>query len=143
LTGVAIIAAPKGSIQTEKLSVDPLDHKLLLDGRELALGYCVFSIRSTAQKADFGEIPELREKYAAFQAAIRANKTKEAQEALTVFRLATIASPDLISSDAQTLVKKAELKLAAAFPGGGVSSDKSKVHIEEALADIGLYSREN
>lgn len=140
-TGIgAIIAAAKGSIDTAKLSVDPQDRKLLLDGHELQHGYCVFSIRRTAQKADFGEIPELKEKYAALQAAIRANKIAEAKEALTVFRLATIASPDLITSDARKLVGKAQEKLAEAFPAGGVSRDKAE-HTEESLADIGLYDR--
>jgi hypothetical protein len=104
----AIIAAPKSSIDLAKVSLDAHDRKLLLDGKPLDRGYCVFSIRPTLQKSDYGEIPELKEKYAAFQAAIKANKMKDAQDALTAFRLATIASSDLITSDALKLVQKAE-----------------------------------
>jgi hypothetical protein len=134
----AIIDAPKNSIDPRKLSVDPNDHKLLLDGKPLELGYCVFSIRRALQKADFGEIPELKEKYAALQTAIRAGKKKEAEDAMTAFRLTTIASPDLISSHARELVKKADEKLKEAFSGGGISATIRERPIEE-LSAIGLY----
>jgi len=136
----AIIAAPKGSIDLAKISLDKDDRKLLLDGKPLNRGYCVLSIRPTLLKSDYGEIPELKEKYAAFQAAIKANKMKDAQDALTVFRLATIASPDLITSDAQKLVKKADQKLKDAFPAGGIAAPATKPHEIEELAAIGLYS---
>lgn len=133
----AIIAAPKGSIAGQ-LSVDAADRKLLVDGHPLERAYCVFSIRRTLQKADYGEIPELKERYAAVQAAIKGNKIKDAQDALTAFRLATIASPDLISSDARRLVAKAEQKVKDAFPAGGVSLTQ-RVVVSESLSDIGLY----
>jgi hypothetical protein len=135
---LAIIAAPKGSINPGDLTLDPNDHKLLLDGKPLEKGYCVLSIRRTLQKADFGEIPELTERYAALQAAIRANKITEAQEAMTAFRLATIASPDLISSDARKLVQKAQKKLEEAFKGGGISTT-TRARAVEPLSAIGLY----
>jgi hypothetical protein len=137
----AIIAVPKGgAVDTSKLTVDPSDQKLLLSGQPLQQGYCVFSIRKTDQKADFGEIPELKEKYAAVMAAIRSGKADEAQQALTAFRLATIASPDLISDDAKRLVARAKQKVDDAFGGGGVSEslvDASKPL--ERLADVDLY----
>lgn len=137
---MAIVAAPRGSIDVAKLSLDA-DRRLLLDGRSLDRGYCVFSIRRAAQKADFGEIPELKEKYATLQAAIRANKAADARDAMTAFRLATIASPDLISSDARRLVEKAQQKLDAAFvstEGVGTRAGLEARPVE-TLADIGLY----
>jgi len=136
---LAIINAPKGTIDPDKLELDPQDHKLLLDGKPLGRGYCVFSIRRTLQKADFGEIPELKEKYGAVQAAIRANKAKEAEEAMVAFRLATIASPDLITLDARKLVDKAQQKLKDAFPAGGIAG-QVRARKAETLAEIGLYS---
>ena len=136
----AIIAAPKGSVDIAKLSLDGDDRKLLLDGKPLNTGYCVFSIRQTLQKPDFGEIPELKEKFAAFQAAIKANKLNDAKDALTAFRLATIASPDLISSDARKLVQKAEQKLKDAFPGGGIAAPAGLPREVEPLSAIGLYN---
>ena len=98
----------------------------------------MFSIRRTLQKADYGEIPELNERYAAVQVAIKGNKIKDAQDALTAFRLAAVASPDLISSDAKRLVAKAEQKVKDAFPAGGVSLTPTAAKIE-SLSDIGLY----
>lgn len=134
----AIIAAPKGSIDVAKLAMDT-DGALLLDGKAVDRGYCVFSIRRTLQKADFGEIPELRERYAALQAAIKANKRNDAQEALVAFRLAAFASPDLISADAKQLVAKAEQKAKDAFGAGGIAK-AAKEHSIESLASIGLYT---
>jgi hypothetical protein len=134
----ALIAAPKGSVDLSKVLLDSADHKLLLDGNPLNHGYCVFSIRRALQKADYGEIPELKEKYGAIQTAIKANKIRDAQDALTAFRLATIASPDLISSDARKLVEKAEEKVKEAFMAGGVSKEPRDAPME-ALSDIGLY----
>jgi hypothetical protein len=136
----AIIAVPKNSIDLAKITLDENDGKLLLDGKPLDQGYCVFSIRPSRRKWDYGEIPELKEKYAAFQAAIRANNIKVAQDALTAFRLATIASPDLIKSDADELVAKAEAKFKAAFPAGGIATPADEKHEIEPLGAIGLYT---
>jgi hypothetical protein len=155
----AIIARPKGLIETSKLSLDK-DCTLLLEKKPLECAYAVFSLRRTEQKSDYGEIPELKERYAAFQSAIRGNKREDAQGALTAFRLATIASSDLIPSDAHKLVKKAEQKFKEAFsPEEMEASERAlesgKFSVEafdldydrflerkpesEKLSDIGLY----
>ena len=137
----AVIAVPKnGNVDPAKLRVDPSDKKLLLDGQPLQQAYCVFSVRKTDQKTDFGEIPELKEKYAALMTAIRGGKAEDANAALTVFRLAALASPDLISSDAKRLADRAKKKVDDAFGAGGVSAfsldDATPL---EQLAEIGLY----
>jgi hypothetical protein len=137
---LAMIDAPKGSLDPSKVTLDPNDRRLLLSGKPLDKGYFVLSIRKTEQKTDFGEIPELKEKYAAIQAAIRANKQTEAEDALTAFRLATIVSPDLITKDAAALVEKARKKLEAAFVRGPISRSTRGASIE-ALSEIGLYPR--
>jgi hypothetical protein len=134
----ALIAAPKGSVSAP-VSLDKHDHKLLAGGEPLEAAYCVFSIRSTKQKPDYGEIPELKEKYAAVQAAIKSNKMQEAKDALTAFRLATIASSDLISSDARRLVQKVEQKVADAFGPGGMAYREAAQKATK-LKDIGLYA---
>ena len=108
----AIIAKPKGQMDIRKISVDPSDRKLLLDGSALDCGYCVFSIRQTRQKADYGEIPELKEKFAALVTAIKSKNQDVAADALTSFRLAALTSPDLIPSDADALVAKATDKVS-------------------------------
>jgi hypothetical protein len=132
----AIIDRPRGSIDVEKLSLDK-DRKLLLNGKHLDAGYAVFSLRPTAEKSDYGEIPELKERYAALQSAIRGGKLKDAQDALAAFRLAAIASPDLIPSDASKLAEKAAQKVRRAFPPGGVA-EIAGVRLE-SLSEIRLY----
>jgi hypothetical protein len=132
----AIIA--KGSLGKTKLSLDE-DRSLLSDGKPLDCGYATFSIRRSLMKPDYGEIPELKERYAAIQSAIKSNKEKDARDALTAFRLATLASPDLIPSDARRLVEKAKLKVTEAFPPGGVAAVGAKSRGEEELSEIGLY----
>jgi len=133
----AIVDRPKGSIDTAKLSLDK-DRKLLLDGNTLDCGYAVFSLRAVEQKPDYGEIPELRARYAVMQSAISNGKQKDAQDALASFRLAAIASPDLIPQDANRLIEKARQKYRAAFPPGGVAAVGTESKVEE-LSNIGLY----
>lgn len=135
----AIIAAPKGSIDTDALSLDPSDGRLLLSGKPLEYAYCVFSLRQTEQKADFGEIPSLKEKYSILMTAIRSGKLNDAEDALSDFRRSVFTSPDLISSDAQRLIEKAREKVRSAFPGGAQSKRQDFSLVNETLSDIGLY----
>jgi hypothetical protein len=106
--------------------------------KALERAFCVFSVRTTLQRPDFGEIPELREKYAAVQLAIRSNDEKRANEALTAFRLTALTSADLIPADASRLVEKAAKKVSDAFPKGVVVK-KAAPHQIEPLSSIGLY----
>lgn len=133
----AIIALPKEAV-VGKLSLDT-DRTLLLNGKEVPGGYAVFSLRRTLEKADYGEIPELKERYAAVMTAIKSAKEKDTRDALTAFRLAAIASPDLIPTDAQKLVEKVRKKVTAAFPPGGGAVVKLETRREESLSQIGLY----
>jgi hypothetical protein len=134
----AIIDLPRGSIDVAKLSLDK-DRKLLLNGKPIDAGYAVFSFRPSTEKSDYGEIPELRERYAAIQAAIRSGKQRDAQDALAAFRLTAIVSPDLIPADASKLVEKATQKVRKAFPPGGVGDVTGARHAPESLSDIRLY----
>jgi hypothetical protein len=136
---LAIINRPKGLIDPKKLSLD-YDHRLLLDGKILECGYAVFSLRPTKKKSDYGEIPQLRERYAEFISAINKGKQSEAKEALGAFRLAVIASADLIDSDQQGLIAKANQKFNTAFPSEIVVKTISRKALQsEKLSDIGLY----
>lgn len=138
----AIIAVPKSNrVDVTQLTLDRADGKLLLAGQPLREAYCVFSVRKSLQKNDYGEIPALKEGYAALMAAIRAGKQDPAKEALAAFRLATIASPDLISSDASRLVARAEQKLKDAFGAGGVAAAARGLDVPlEPLSEAGLYN---
>jgi hypothetical protein len=143
----AIIATPKTQIDTTKISIDKSDRKLLLDGSPLKYGYCVFSIRRATQKADFGDIPELKDKYAALVGAIKSNNLQVATDALTAFRLAVLTSPDLIPADADQLVAEATAQVNRVFskpaPGiaGALGSTLSSKTLGAAstLAELKLY----
>ncbi|MFZ1991425.1 MAG: hypothetical protein WAW96_16830 [Alphaproteobacteria bacterium] len=136
----AVVAAKKGSLNEASLSVDPTDRKLLLDGKPLNQAYCVFAIRSVAEKADFGEIPEVKDSFQSLLTAIRSNKLENARDALTAFRLTVIASPDLIPADATRLNKMAEDMVRQAFPAGGTARGIT-ASLPASLSDVDLYTK--
>jgi hypothetical protein len=137
----AIIDAPKQALDTHKITVDETDHKLLINGKPLEVGYCVFSIRCTTKKVDFGEIEDLRTKWDAFQSAKCSNKRDDAAEALTALRLALLSSPDLIRSDALWIVNRAQQDFDDAFPTGMII--KHAVPPQPiSFSDIGLYDEQ-
>lgn len=140
----AVVAVPKGQIDTSKITLDPKDRKLLLDGSPLEEGYCVFSIRRTDQKADYGAIPEINAAFASLNAALRANEEAQAKTALAVFRRTVLLSSDLISSDRNRLIEKAtelhNLVLGKSVGPIGVSRKGPAVDVRASeLADLDLY----
>lgn len=141
----AIIAAKRNSIDISKLSLDPVDRKLLLDGDPLQAAYCVFSIRATDRKPEFGEIPELKAAFAALRAQIIAGDRDRALEALAVFRRTAIVSPDLIPHDAQRLIMLAQKQVADGFAVrtlqfGGAGPDRERRTAPTSLAELPLYA---
>jgi hypothetical protein len=138
----AIIAAPKdGQIDRTKLKLDPTDGKLLYDGQPLKAAYCVFSLKRKDIKADYGEIPELKEKFAALRTAIQSEKQDDTAEALSALRVAALTSPDLIRDDAKRLVELAKQMVEDVFPGGAVSRDATgEVGGAKTLEELKLYA---
>jgi len=137
----ALVALEKEKLRPDSVSLDKTDRKLLLDGKPLNAAYCVFSIRSTAQNADWGSIASLQEAYADFVSAINTGRRKEAEEALAGFNRRVITCPDLITVDKDKLKRKAREDLADAFPGGGQSAEKTSVEKfkDRRLEDLRLY----
>lgn len=139
----AVIAVPKNGVTAANLSLDPSDRKLLLNGQPLKEAYCVFSIRCTDQKADYGAIPEIRTAWAALKTGILSADVKQADTAMQAFRRTVLVSADLITRDKNRLIKKAQEMKDAAFPAGpGLVSreflrpnDLSKID----LADLQIY----
>jgi hypothetical protein len=146
----AIIATSKTALDAKKITLDPADGKLLLAGQPLEAAYCVFSIVATDQKADFGEIPELKSAYALFRDCVVKGEEDEARKAFAAFRRLALASPDLITNDAARLVAKANALLSAAFgedePGSGGVAISARggrpvaVAMPEELGAIALYA---
>ena len=120
----------------------PSDRKLLRDGRPLEEAYCVFSIRRTDQKADYGAIPELKAGFAGLRSAIQSNDRTQAEAALGAFSRTVIVSPDLIDGDKDRLIAKASQLLRTAFPKGPAPVSRKGALAEIAtteLSDLGLY----
>lgn len=124
-------------IDAAALTIDA-NGQLLENGKALECAYCVFSIRRVEQKFDYGEIPDIKAAYAALQSALLKQKQQEAKEALAVFRVTVINSPDLIAKDAKRLIDKAQAKYDANF-GGGLGMAAAAAAQPEPLAAIGLY----
>lgn len=136
----ALVARPKGSLDPARLTLDPADRKLLLDGQPLEAAYCVFSIRHSERNPDWGTIPPLQQAYADFNRAILSGRRQEAEEALAGFNRQLIVSPDLISADKARLKAMARADLVEAFPGGGQSDDATRRRFEgRVLGDLKLY----
>ncbi len=134
----AIINRAKRDFDISRLRVDA-DHKLLVGDTPLECAYCVFSIRQTRRKADYGEIPELKQQYASLVAAIRSNSPDLVQAALCSFRLAVLTSPELIPSDAERLVAKATAKASRALTRSRTAGSSRAANLGEELADLDLY----
>jgi hypothetical protein len=136
-----IIAVPRDSIDTSKLTLDPSDCTLLLEGKALQEAYCVFSIRRTDQKADYGAIPEIKAAWSGVSAAILANNKPQADEALSMFKRTVLMSPDLISRDRQGLIQKAMERVSEAFPRGPAPVGRAPAVAAAAieLSDLRLY----
>ena len=134
----AIIGAEKGTIEPRDLALDPFDRKLLYRGKPLEKSYCVFSIRSPERKPDYGEIPELKDSFDAFAAAVLKGRQTDAEQALADFHRQVVISPDLITSDAKKLVGMAEQMLQDSF-GAGVTKKAISFDAKPAqLAELKL-----
>jgi hypothetical protein len=136
----AIVAIPKASLDATRISLDPVDRKLLFNGEPLQEAYCVFSIRRTNRKADFGSIPEIKAAWEALRSATRANDKAEAEAALSAFRRNAIICADLISGDAKRLIRKAEERFQDAFPKGPVRAGREGAGFDIGpLEEVDLY----
>lgn len=112
----ALVAENVAEIDISKLSLDPIDGKLLLDGHHYTRRpYVVFTIEATDQRSDWGQIPELSKAYAAIKDAIRANDQTRAEQAFTSFSREARLSPDLLKTDGERLIAKVKAVLDEAF----------------------------
>ena len=136
----AIIAAPTGTYDADKLSLDPTDRRLLYKGRDIEDGYCVYSIRTTTQKTDWADIEDLQTKFSDVQAAMTTGQSSKVQEAVTAFNMAVYACVELIMSDRLALIEKVKAYTAPIFAGGMVSATLKEDGGPMTLADMNIYS---
>lgn len=143
----AMIEAPADTYAEGAFSIDR-EGRLLNQGREVGHSHAVFSVRGTKKKHDYGEIPELKSAFAEFRKGLRTRKYTVAEEALAAFKVAVYTSVDLISSDQDELVAKAQARFDRIFPEGGSAGPTESVHAlqrgtaesdEDSLYSLQLY----
>jgi hypothetical protein len=134
----ALVATPVGKLTAKRLTLDPADRKLLVDGVHYTdKSYLVFCIESTQERSDWGEIPDLKASYAAIRAAVVGNDQTKANETFATFQRQAIVSPDLTSTDATRLIGKVRALLATAFAGAGTAGESMSL---PEFHDVGLYT---
>lgn len=111
-----IVAAPKNALKDAKFDLDKRDFRLRVNGADyVAAPYLVFGIGSGDRQERWGEIEGLKAAYETVRRCIVENNQSEAQEAFNAFRRLALTSPDLIETDAATLVKKVEDMMKTVF----------------------------
>jgi hypothetical protein len=113
----ALIAADRNQIQEAQLSVAK-DGWLMVDGTMLRdYPWLVYRIDASSRRADFGDIPELKDAWRRLMTCIQARKRADAEEALNNLRVTALTSPDLIPTDADALTAKGANLMRRAFSG--------------------------
>lgn len=111
------IAADRRSGDGQRLPVDGGDKRLLLDGETLRdRPWLVCRIGMSDRRPDFGTIPDLKQAWDAFRLAVRSRKRRDADDALTVFRVTAFTSPGLIRVDVEGLAREGEELMKSSFP---------------------------
>jgi hypothetical protein len=101
--------APKNSVKLDDLRIDTKDYRLT-DARGQPFGkhpYFIISIERSVQRPDWMLIPDLKATWDAIKQAFVAAHYNDAGNLLGQFERQCRVSPDLVSSDAQRLIKKA------------------------------------
>jgi hypothetical protein len=100
----------------------------LVDERGIELKeypYLVFSVEASGQRLDYMNIPDIKQAQEELKKQITSNNLLRARsEAMPAFKLACIMSPDLISSDADYLIKCQEEKMNKVDEAQKVSGTK-------------------
>jgi hypothetical protein len=111
------ISAPKGTLQVDRLRLDPSDFRLLDDkGPIKGFNYLVIEVAALKQRSDWSGIPEISGAFKAIQTEYRAGRKRGVEDALTVFRRVALTCNDLVESHAEALVQKVRDKFERMGP---------------------------
>jgi hypothetical protein len=122
-----VIRAEKDSINVGDLKIDKNDFRLL-DKNNVPIKdypYMVFEISSIPNRDDWFNIPEISDSYNKLQEQVRKGKTEDVSNALTVFKLVVLTSPDLLLRDGKIVYKKVEDEIKEIFATTPTSRTKS------------------
>ena len=123
-----VMRAQRGVINVANLRV--AEDFRLVDNEDQPLGsypYLVFSVEISDSRDDWFLIPEIASIHAELQSAIRKNKRAEVDEIFSTFKRTALTSPDLLTRDAQRLVKDVEDELTAAMPTSMTSASTREI----------------
>jgi hypothetical protein len=114
---VAVIRAPRGTVDARKLRVDGDDFRLLLDGAALReYPYMILEFTAEPTRSDWFSIPEIAVAYRKVQEEFRAGQEQGLSDALVVFRRTALTCNDLQYDDARRLAQKVEERYRAIGP---------------------------
>lgn len=136
----AVIAAPKGSVDLEKIRIDVKDFSLLSAAGKLLADYpyLVFQIIASKQREDWYEIPEVSSAYNKLQADLKEGNRDNVKLSLEVFARIVNTSPDLTDVDGARLVEEVGQRVKLKLKATTIKSN-SQPELED-LKSIPLYN---
>jgi hypothetical protein len=122
-----VIRASKSSINVSDLKIDTNDFRLLYKNNTIVedYPYMVFEISSSQNRDDWFNIPEISDSYNKLQEQVRKGIMEDVKNALTVFKLIVLTSPDLLIRDGKIIYKKVENEITEIFATTTTSKSKS------------------
>lgn len=141
-TGTWLLMRAPATVSLAGLKLDPNDNRLKNAAGEpfLEYPYLVFAVEASTERANWMEIPDLKEAWEAIGTAAKAGQVNDAEKLLKAFEIACLWSPDLIRTDADRLVEKARKRLPALQPRHGASRVlATDPHPLGSFADLNLY----
>jgi hypothetical protein len=137
-----VMRAPKGVVDLSKYKLDQAYRLVDAQGKPISdYPYLVFSIEADKEREKWFEIPDVSEAYKDLREASRKGDLDKAQEAFIAFKRIVLTSPDLLDSDAESLVKKVEDKMNSLFTtqrGPGLAGKGLELGV---LREMDLYSK--
>ncbi|GHG42759.1 MULTISPECIES: hypothetical protein [Amycolatopsis] len=138
-TGVFAVLATTSTALARRQCVLSDDVLCWHDGSPVTdVAYVVFSIEASAARADWARLPEVGPVYAALLSAARADRLPAVKKLLAQFERTVLLSPDLIESDAETIVAAVKRRVERAMPAAGQTLSQIDL---PAFVDLGVFPR--
>jgi hypothetical protein len=125
----------KTDVRPADLSVIPQNFELRYRGNSLGdVPYLLFSIDGVSQRADWAQIPDLREAWNEFRAAVKDGNRERAEVAAQSFRRRALICPELLPAHADDLIQEAEKQFRRIF--GDPHAKTAALTISEAALNV-------
>jgi hypothetical protein len=125
----------------EQLTVNPADSKLLEGTKPVNdYPYMLFRFSGSRNRDDWFKIPELQAQHALFTKALRKGDANDIQPALASFERFLYTCPDLLTSDADKVAKKAKEDVGRLYPTTGTAAGAKEIGEPRRLCDYDIYA---